>query len=68
MNLISKVTFQDNRYAGCFILESLAQTTAFLMLHELEDPLKKNMFISGLDKVRFRQNTPGDNYFFISDY
>ena len=31
------------------------------MLHELDDPLKKNMFISGVDKVRFRQLiTPGD--------
>ena len=50
---------------GVLSLESLAQTTAFLMLHELEDPLKKNMFISGLDKVRFRRTiTPGDQLFF----
>ena len=50
---------------GVLSLESLAQTTAFLMLHELEDPLKKNMFISGLDKVRFRRLiTPGDQLFF----
>ena len=50
---------------GVLSLESLAQTTAFLMLHELEDPLKKNMFISGLDKVRFRRLiTPGDQLIF----
>ena len=42
-------------------LESIAQTTAFLMLHELNDPLEKNMFISGVDGVRFRRLIiPGD--------
>ena len=46
---------------GVLSLESIAQTTAFLMLHELDDPLKKNMFISGVDNVRFRRLiTPGD--------
>ena len=46
---------------GVLSLESIAQTTAFLMLHELDDPMKKNMFISGVDKVRFRRLiTPGD--------
>jgi 3-hydroxyacyl-[acyl-carrier-protein] dehydratase len=31
------------------------------MLYELDDPLKKNMFISGVDNVRFRRLiTPGD--------
>ena len=46
---------------GVLSLESIAQTTAFLMLHELDDPLKKNMFISGVDGVRFnRLITPGD--------
>ena len=46
---------------GVLSLESIAQTTAFLMLYELDDPLKKNMFISGVDKVRFRRLiTPGD--------
>ena len=50
---------------GVLSLESLAQTTAFLMLHELDDPLKKNMFISGLDIVRFRRLiTPCDQLFF----
>ena len=46
---------------GVLSLESIAQTTAFLMLHELDDPLKKNMFISGIDGVRFRRLiVPGD--------
>ena len=46
---------------GVLSLESMAQATAFLMLHELDDPLKKNMFISGVDKVRYRRLiTPGD--------
>ena len=46
---------------GVLSLESIAQTTAFLMLHELDDPLKKNMFISGVDGVRFKRLiTPGD--------
>ena len=62
---MKNVTFNEPYFKGHFpgqpimpgvlSLESLAQTTAFLMLHELDDPLKKNMFISGLDKVRFRQ-------------
>ena len=46
---------------GVLSLESMAQATAFLMLHELDDPLKKNMFISGVDKVRYRRLIiPGD--------
>ena len=46
---------------GVLSLEAIAQTTAFLMLSNIEDPLKKNMFISGFDKVRFRRLiTPGD--------
>ena len=68
---IKNVTFNEPYFQGHFpgqrvmpgvlSLESLAQTTAFLMLHELDDPLKKNMFISGVDKVRFRRLiTPGD--------
>ena len=72
---MKNVTFNEPYFKGHFpgqpimpgvlSLESLAQTTAFLMLHELDDPLKKNMFISGLDKVRFRQLiTPGDQLFF----
>ena len=71
VNAIKNVTINEPYFQGHFpgqpvmpgvlSLESIAQTTAFLMLHELEDPLKKNMFISGVDKVRFRQLiTPGD--------
>ena len=71
VNAIKNVTINEPYFQGHFpgqpvmpgvlSLESIAQTTAFLMLHELDDPLKKNMFISGVDKVRFRQLiTPGD--------
>ena len=71
VNAIKNVTINEPYFQGHFpgqpvmpgvlSLESIAQTTAFLMLHELDDPLKKNMFISGLDKVRYRQLiTPGD--------
>ena len=46
---------------GVLSLEAIAQTTAFLMLYNIEEPLKKNMLISGFDKVRFRRLiTPGD--------
>ena len=46
---------------GVLSLEVLCQAGSFLMLNQVDDPLKKNMFISGVDKVRFRQLiTPGD--------
>lgn len=71
VNAIKNVTINEPYFQGHFpgqpvmpgvlSLESIAQTTAFLMLHELDDPLKKNMFISGVDDVRFRRLiTPGD--------
>ena len=71
VNAIKNVTINEPFFQGHFpgqpvmpgvlSLESLAQATAFLMLHELDDPLKKNMFISGVDKVRFRRLiVPGD--------
>ncbi len=71
VNAIKNVTINEPYFQGHFpgqpvmpgvlSLESIAQTTAFLMLHELDDPMKKNMFISGVDKVRFRRLiTPGD--------
>jgi len=71
VNAIKNVTINEPYFQGHFpgqpvmpgvlSLESIAQTTAFLMLYELDDPLKKNMFISGVDKVRFRRLiTPGD--------
>ena len=71
VNAIKNVTINEPFFQGHFpgqpvmpgvlSLESIAQTTAFLMLHELDEPLKKNMFISGVDDVRFRRLiTPGD--------
>ena len=44
-----------------YLLECIAQTGAFLLLNTLDDPLKKNAFISGVDGARFRQPVfPGD--------
>ena len=71
VNAIKNVTINEPYFQGHFpgqpvmpgvlSLESIAQTTAFLMLFELDDPLKKNMFISGVDGVRFRRLiVPGD--------
>ena len=71
VNAIKNVTINEPYFQGHFpgqpvmpgvlSLESIAQTTAFLMLYELDDPLKKNMFISGVDGVRFRRViVPGD--------
>ena len=71
VNAIKNVTINEPYFQGHFpgqpvmpgvlSLESIAQTTAFLMLYELNDPLKKNMFISGVDGVRFRRLiVPGD--------
>ena len=71
VNAIKNVTINEPYFQGHFpgqpvmpgvlSLESIAQTTAFLMLYELDDPLKKNMFISGVDGVRFRLLiVPGD--------
>ena len=71
VNAIKNVTINEPYFQGHFpgqpvmpgvlSLESIAQTTAFLMIYELDDPLKKNMFISGVDGVRFRRLiVPGD--------
>ena len=71
VNAIKNVTINEPYFQGHFpgqpvmpgvlSLESIAQTTAFLMLYELDDPLKKNMFISRVDGVRFRRLiVPGD--------
>ena len=44
-----------------FSLECIAQAGAFLLLNTLEEPLKKNAFISAIDEARFRQPVlPGD--------
>ena len=41
---------------GVLTLESMSQAGAFLVLSYVEDPLKKNMFFSGADNVRFRKS------------
>ena len=44
-----------------YSLECIAQAGAFLLLNTLDEPLKKNAFISAIDKARFRQPVlPGD--------
>ena len=46
---------------GVLILESMAQAGAFLVLHNLEDPLSKGMFFSAVEKSKFRKPiVPGD--------
>ncbi|MFC1535811.1 3-hydroxyacyl-ACP dehydratase FabZ [Candidatus Neomarinimicrobiota bacterium] len=46
---------------GVLILESMAQAGAFLVLHDLEDPLKKGMLFSAVEKSKFRVSiVPGD--------
>lgn len=46
---------------GVLILESMAQAGAFLTLNSLEEPLKKNMFFSAVEKSKFRKPiVPGD--------
>ena len=46
---------------GVLILESMAQAGAFLVLYDLEDPLSKGMFFSGVEKSKFRKPiVPGD--------
>ena len=46
---------------GVLILESMAQAGAFLVLHDLEDPIKKGMLFSAVEKSKFRAPiVPGD--------
>ncbi len=46
---------------GVLILEAMAQAGAFLVLNTVDDPLKKNMFFSAVEKSRFRKPViPGD--------
>lgn len=46
---------------GVLILESMAQAGAFLVLHDLEDPQKKGMLFSSVEKAKFRiPVVPGD--------
>jgi len=46
---------------GVLILESMAQAGAFLILHDLEEPLKKGMLFSAVENSKFRRTiVPGD--------
>jgi len=46
---------------GVLILESMAQAGAFLVLNSVEDPLKKNMLFTAVEKAKFRKPiVPGD--------
>jgi beta-hydroxyacyl-ACP dehydratase FabZ len=46
---------------GVLILESMAQAGAFLILHDLEDPQKKGMLFTSIEKSKFRKPVvPGD--------
>jgi len=46
---------------GVLILESMAQAGAFLVLNSVEDPMKKNMWDSAVEKSKFRKPiVPGD--------
>lgn len=46
---------------GVLIMEAMAQAGAFLVLHDLEDPKKKGMLFSAIEKSKFRKPVvPGD--------
>ena len=46
---------------GVLSLEIMSQAGAFLVLNYVDDPMKKNMFFTGADAVRFRKLiVPGD--------
>ena len=46
---------------GMLILEAMAQAGAFLVLNTIDDPLKKNMFFTGVSDSKFRTPViPGD--------
>ena len=46
---------------GVLIVEALAQAGGILMLYEMENPLDKLIYFTGIDNVKFRKPvTPGD--------
>ncbi len=46
---------------GVLIIEAMAQTGGFMLLHMIEDPQKKLLFFAGIDRVRFKRPVvPGD--------
>ena len=72
LTAIKNVTINENIFQGHFpnqpvmpgvlILEAMAQAGAFLVLNTVDDPLKKNMFFTGVSDSKFRAPvTPGDH-------
>ncbi|HTY09003.1 MAG TPA: bifunctional UDP-3-O-[3-hydroxymyristoyl] N-acetylglucosamine deacetylase/3-hydroxyacyl-ACP dehydratase [Candidatus Edwardsbacteria bacterium] len=68
---IKNVTFNEPFFQGHFpgrpvfpgvlIIEALAQTGGFMILHSVENPEKTLLFFAAIDKVRFRKPVvPGD--------
>ncbi len=48
-------------FPGVLIIEALAQTGGFMILHSVESPEKVLLFFAAIDKVRFRKPvSPGD--------
>ena len=72
LTAIKNVTINENFFQGHFppnqpvmpgvlILEAMAQAGAFLVLNTVDDPMKKNMFFTGVSDSKFRAPvTPGD--------
>ncbi|MDP6684784.1 MAG: 3-hydroxyacyl-ACP dehydratase FabZ [Candidatus Marinimicrobia bacterium] len=71
LTAIKNVTINEHYFQGHFpnqplmpgvlILEAMAQAGAFLVLNTVDDPLKKNMFFTGVSDSKFRAPvTPGD--------
>ena len=71
LTAIKNVTINEHYFQGHFpnqpvmpgvlILEAMAQAGAFLVLNTVKNPLKKNMFFTGISDSKFRAPvTPGD--------
>ena len=53
---------------GVLVLEAMAQAGGFLLLHMVEDPTKKLMYFSTIERAKFRkQVVPGDQLRFELD-
>ena len=71
LTAIKNVTINENFFQGHFpnhpvmpgvlIIEAMAQAGAFLVLNSVDDPLKKNLFFTGVSDSNIRAPvTPGD--------